>query len=209
MKKTTKKITEQSAEPTIVVRCGDSGGDSHEPPIGVGDAPVYIDPPHDLPPDGTPLEDGLKTSYPGYYKYKFAREIGQKPYFNLETVKVLTEKGDATGEVVFTDYNVPRDRISNLQLWIGDGAGEPKIIVRGKNGGSILSALPLEERQTAEPPKNNRKKRYYFPDPVSRIVRWAIVDESGAVLNDPSMENGAFADAGGDRYYFYVLFAHD
>ncbi len=225
MKRNHEKISEHSGQPKIIVLYTEDGGDSHEPPIGVSGDPIYIDPPHDLPSDEEPLEDSLTESdlmestttessltqtAPHYYKYKFARKAGQTPYFNLETVRVSTEKGDPSGYVNFVEYKVPRDRISSLHLWTGDVEGEPDIIVQGKNGGKILSVQPLDERATsASPPKVNRKKRYYFPDNTVRVIRWAIVDDAGEILTDPTSVNGTFAASGDDQYYFYISFAHD
>ena len=210
MKRKSEKILEESHQPKITVLYSDDGGDSHEPPIGVGGGPPYVDPPHDLPPVEEPLsEDSLKEAAVRYYKYKFDRKPGEKPYFNLETVRVLTEKGDASGKVNFVEYGVPRDRISKLRLWVGDTSGEPDIIVEGKNGGSISSAQPFEERQTANPPKRNRNKRYYFADRGVRIVKWDIVDDTGATLTDPAAENETLAAETDDQYYFYISFAHE
>jgi hypothetical protein len=220
MKRKHEKISESSGQPKIVVLYSEDGGDSHEPPIGISGDPIYIDPPHDLPSDGESLDSSLMESSQmesdlaktttRYYKYKFARKAGQTPYFNLETVKVSTEKGDPSGYVNFVEYKVPRDRISSLHLWTGDTEGEPDIIVQGKNGGKILSVQPLDEQETsASPPKVNRKKRYYFPDNSVRVIKWAIVDDAGNILTDPTSSNGTFAASGDDQYYFYISFAHD
>ncbi|HEX8637659.1 MAG TPA: hypothetical protein VF692_06340 [Pyrinomonadaceae bacterium] len=210
MKRKTENFFEQSEQPKLIVLHSGDGGDSHEPPIGVGGDPPYIDPPHDLPPEPPPpLDEGLKEGAVRYYKYKFARKAGEMPYFNLESVRVLTEKGDASGKVSFVEYGVPRDRISKLRLWLGDNTGEPDIIIEGANGGRISTTQPFEERQTANPPKRNRNKRYYFPDRDTRIVKWDIVDDSGAVLSDLSAENGMLAAETDDQYHFYISFAHE
>lgn len=213
MKRKSEQILEKSGQPEIIVLHSDDGGSSHEPPVGVGGDPPYVDPPHDLvPPGGEPPPGGGARegeSGGGYYKYKFDRKAGEKPYINLESVRVLTEKGDATGYVSFIEYKVPRDRISSLQLWIGDAAGEPEIIIEGKNGGGILSSKSFDERAMVNPPKRNRKKRYKFPDRDVRVVKWAIVDETGAILSDPTMENATLAAETDDLYYFYISFAHE
>lgn len=209
MKRKSESITEQTEQPKIIVLYSDDGGDNHEPPVGVGGDPVYIDAPYDLPQSEMLLEDGLKEDAPRYYKYKFARGAKEEPYFNLDTVRVLTEKGDASGYVNFVEYKIPRNRISRLRLWLGDASGEPEIIIVGKNGGSILSAQPFDERRSANPPKNNRKKRHYFPDRDVRAVKWDIVDENNTILIDPATENGTLTAANDDQYYFYVSFAHE
>lgn len=210
MKRKIEKSPKQSEQPKLIVLYSDDGGDSHEPPIGVGGDPPYIDPPHDLPPElPPPLDEGLKEGAVRYYKYKFARKTGEKPYFNLESIRVLTEKGDDSGKVSFVEYAVPRDRISKLRLWLGDNTGEPDIIIEGANGGRISSVQPFDEHQTANPPKRNRNKRYYFPDRNVRIVKWDIVDDRDEVLTDTSAENGMLAAETDDQYYFYIAFAHD
>ena len=209
MKGKSEKTLEETQQPKIILLDGDDGGDSHEPPIGVGGDPVYIDPPHDLPPEDSFSEDALKIDAVRYYKYKFARKAGEKPYFNLEAVRVLTEKGDARGSVNFVEHRVPRDRISKLRLWLGDATGEPDIIVEGRNGGSISSTQPFDERQTSNPPKKNRNKRYYYPARDVRVVKWDIVDDASTTLIDPATENGTLAAETDDQYYFYILFAHE
>lgn len=225
MKNKSEKTAIHSAQPKIIVHYSQDGGDSHEPPIGISGDPIYIDPPHDLPSDGTSssssltessltdtavMESDMRQTAPRYYKYKFARKAGQTPYFNLETVRVSTEKGDPSGYVNFVEYKVPRDRISSLQLWTGDTEGEPDIVIHGKNGGKILTVQPLDEQETAaSPPKVNRKKRYYFPDNSVRVIRWAIVDDAGEILTDLNAVNGTFGASGDDQYYFYISFAHD
>jgi hypothetical protein len=214
MKRKDEKIPECSGQPKIIVRYSEDGGDSHDPPVGIGGDPVYVDPPSDLTPDeggeSFVQSDALAVKTASrYYKYKFARDSKEKPYFNLEKVKILTEKSDATGYINFAEYRVPPDVISSLRLWVERPDGEPTIIIEGKDGGSISTAQKFEIPLTSNPPKRKRPKRYYFPNRRVRIVRWEIVDEKGAALKDPSIENGILAASGADQYYFYISFNHE
>ena len=144
-----------------------------------------------------------------YFKYKFARDAGEKPYFNLEKVRILTERPDRTGYISFAEYRVPPDVISSLRLWVENPGGEPAIIIEGKNGGSISTTQKFETPTASKPPKTKRPRRYYLPSQGARIVRWEIVDEAGAPLKDASIENGLLAAGGDDQYYFYVSFNHE
>lgn len=176
--------------------------DFHEPPIGTGGGSLFVDVPSD-----TVLDDPSRGNAPLVYTFRDTGGNGHT-YGSIGAVLVVTEKDN--GKVESVQYFIPPEKNARLQLWFSGGGSEPGFIMAEEGGTRKITINNQQNRlntRSTNPNRPNRPLRVLCQNSGVHIERWALVDEAGNPIQDPT--SGAnLEDAGDDMYYFYVSF-HD